>query len=218
MTGTEIIRGKLLGAIWEIRHTAVVLTALWLLGVLVGSVHPLGLLAALLELAAFTWFAAALGTWISLRSRYTMQAVVRVKAILLLLNGGSLLLTLPILGVRPLALTACGPLLLALSLASHGDLHGKPAAGSFGPVPDPVLGAVWVGHGPEMALTCLASVLGAALGAWALTRSSCRGFDACLDRPTLTGSSADSAGVASSGVPSRPRTRLRSLRQPLKLG
>ena len=156
LTGTEIIRAKMLGAIWEIRHTAIVLAALWLLGVLVGSVHPLGLLAALIELAAFTWFTAALGTWISLRARHTMQAMGRVMASLLLISGGSLLVTLPILAVRPLALTACGPLLLALTLASHGDLQGKPAAGSFGLVPDSVLGAVWVGRGPEMALTCLA--------------------------------------------------------------
>ena len=140
-------------------------------------------------------------------------------ASLLLLSGGSLLVTLPILGVRPLALTACGPLLLALTLASHGDLQGKPAAGSFGPLPDSVLGAVWVGRGPEMALTCVASVLGAVLGAWALTRSACRGFDACLDRPTLTGSIGGlRRGASSSGVPSRPRIRLRSLRHPLKLG
>jgi ABC-type transport system involved in multi-copper enzyme maturation permease subunit len=210
LTGTEIIRAKLLGAIWEIRHTAVVLTAIWLLGVLVGSVHPLGLVAALAELAAYAALAAALGTWISLRARHTMQAMAHVMASLLLLSGGSLLVALPILGLRPLALTACGPLLLAFTLASHGDLAGKPAAGSFGPMPDWMLGAVWDGNGPEMTLTCLASVLGAAVCAWALIRSACRGFDACLDRPSLAGPEAVVAGVSSSGVPSRPRTRLRS--------
>ena len=218
LSGTEIIRAKLLGAIWEIRHTAVVLTALWFLGVLVGSVHPLGLVAALIELAAFTWFTAALGMWISLRARHTMQAMARVMGSLLLLGGGSLLITLPILSLRPLALTPCGPLLLALVLASHGDLQGKPAPGSFGPCPDSVLGAIWVGRGPEMVLTCLVSVLGAMLGAWALTRSACRGFDACLDRPTLTGPSAVSPGVSCSGVPSRPRFRRRLLRQPVNRG
>ena len=209
LTGTEIIRAKMLGAIWEIRHTAIILAALWLVGVLVGSVHPVGLLAALFELAAFTWFTAALGTWISLRARHTMQALGRVIASLLLVSGGSLLVTLPILAVRPLALAACGPLLLALTLASHGDLQGRPATGSFGPCPDSVLQAVWVGRGSEMALACLLSAVGAALGAWALTRSSCRGFDACLDRPTLTGPSAVATVVCSLGVPSRPRSRLR---------
>ena len=91
LTGTEILRAKMLGAVWNIRHTAFLLLGLWLVGVLVGSVHPFGLLAVLAELAAFTWFTAALGTWISLRAQDTMRALARVMASLLLLNGGSLL-------------------------------------------------------------------------------------------------------------------------------
>jgi ABC-type transport system involved in multi-copper enzyme maturation permease subunit len=217
LTGSEIIRAKMLGAIWNVRHTAAVLTALWLVGVLAGSVHPLGLLAAAAELAAYTWLTTALGTWISLRAEHTMQAIGRVMARLLIVCGGSLLISVPMLGLRPLALAACGPLLLAFSLASSGDLQGRPASGSFGQVPDAVLAAIWVGRVPEMALTCLASVLGAALGAWALTRSACRGFDACLDRPTLGDSSSGPAAVATA-VPSRPRTRLRSLRSPVNRG
>jgi hypothetical protein len=165
------------GAVWNVRHTAGVLVGLWVLGLLVGSLHPLGVLAALAELATFTAFTAALGTWISLRARHTMQALARVMASLLLLNAGSLLLTLPVLGRRPLALAACGPLLLAAS--------------SFGLAPNPALDGFGAGQGqgqgPEMVLTCLVSVLGATAAAWVLTRSACRGFDAYLDRPAITG-------------------------------
>jgi ABC-type transport system involved in multi-copper enzyme maturation permease subunit len=211
LSGTEIIRAKMLGAIWNIRHTALVLSTLWLLGVLVGSVHPLGLVAGVAELAAYTWLTAALGTWISLRARHTMQAIGRTMASLLVVSGGSLLVTLPVMGIRPLSLTACGPLVLAFSLASAGDLQGQPASGSFAQVSDALLAAIWAGRVPEMVLTCLASTLSAALGAWVLTRSACRGFDACLDRPALAGP-ATSAPDATSVLPSRPRTRLRSLR------
>jgi hypothetical protein len=217
LSGTEIIRAKMLGAIWSIRHTALVLTALWLLGVLAGSVHPIGVLAAVVELAAYTWLTAALGTWVSLRASHTMQALGRVMASLLVVSGGSLLVTLPILGVRPLSLAACGPLVLAFSLASAGDLQGQPASGSFGQLSDATLAAIWAGRVPEMAVTCLLSVLGAALGAWVLTHSACRGFDAYLDRPALAGPVA-SAAEPTAAVPSRPRTRLRSIRHPVNRG
>jgi ABC-type transport system involved in multi-copper enzyme maturation permease subunit len=184
LTGTEILRAKRIGAVWSLRPTALVLAALWLAGVAAGSVHPLGLLAVLAELAAFTWFSAALGTWISLRSEQTMQALARVMACLLGLNGGALLIALPLLSLRPLALTGSGPLLLAASLVSYGEVQGRPAAGAFGVVPDAMVARFWAGRTPEMALACLLGVLGAALAAWALTRSACRGFDAWIDRPS----------------------------------
>jgi ABC-type transport system involved in multi-copper enzyme maturation permease subunit len=216
LTGTEIIRAKMLGAIWNIRQTALVLVGLWLLGVLAGSVHPLGLLAVLAELAAFTWFTAALGTWISLRSGHTMWALARVMASLLLLNGGSLLVALPLLSARPLALAGCAPLLMAASLASYGDVRGAPATGSLGLMSDSSLAAFWVGRGPEMALACSIGVLGSAVGAFVLTRSACRGFDGCLDRPTVSGPSAGEDFP--DGVPARPGTRLGTLRRPLNRG
>jgi hypothetical protein len=86
-----------------------------------------------------------------------------------------------------MALAACGPLLLAASLASPADIRGEPVAGSFGPGPNSALETIWSGHGPEMALTCLASVVGATLAAWLLARHACRGFDAYVDRPVITG-------------------------------
>ena len=210
LSGTEIIRAKLLGAIWEIRHTALVLTALWLLGVLVGSVHPLGLIAALAELAAYTGFTAAPGD-VDLTPCPAHDAGDGPRHGELASAQRRIVTGHAADPGRPSAGPDRGPLLLALTLASTGDLQGQPAAGSFGPMADWVLGAVWVGRGPEMVLTCLASVLGATLGAWALIRSSCHGFDACLDRPTLTGPGAVSAAMdASPGGPLRPRPRLRS--------
>jgi hypothetical protein len=191
LTGTELFRAEMLGAVWNIRYTAAVVVGLWGLGVLIESVHPLGMLAVLAEMAAFTAFTAALGTWISLRSRQTMQALARVMASLLVLGVGSPLLMTLALGQRPIALVACGPVLLAASLASPADIRGVPVAGSLGPGPNPALETIWSGYGPEMALTCLASALGAALAAWLLIRHACRGFDAYVDRPVITGPGMD---------------------------
>jgi ABC-type transport system involved in multi-copper enzyme maturation permease subunit len=183
LSGTEIIRGKMLGAIGNTRHTAVVLLSLWIAGVVTGAVHPLGLFAVVVELAVLFWFTAALGTWISLRARHTVQALARVMGALLFCFGGSLLAALPVLSLRPLALTAAGPLLLAVSLASYGEIAGKPLPGGFDVLSDTAVAACWAGHGPEMGLAWGTSVVVWSLAAWSLTRSACRSFDACHDRP-----------------------------------
>src|SRR5262249_40250742 len=54
LSGLEIVRGKLLGAVWGIGTTAFVFVLLALAGVLIGSVHPLGFALVLVEIAAFT--------------------------------------------------------------------------------------------------------------------------------------------------------------------
>ncbi len=157
LTGAEIVRAKLLGAVWNTRHMAIVLGLLGIVGILAGSLHPLGLLLALSELAAFTWFAAALGTWISLRTGATMGAVARVMACLLIVNGGPVLITLPLLSFRPLSLVGCPPALLAASLASYGEYSGGPVVSGPGSFWDTMLSELWVGHGTEMVVACLAS-------------------------------------------------------------
>jgi hypothetical protein len=183
LTGTQIIRAKILGAIGNTRYMAVVLMVLWMVGVGTGAVHPLGPVAAAVELAVLVVFTAALGTWISLRARHTMQALGRVMASLLVLFGGSFIAAVPVLGLRPLALAGSGPILLAASLASYAEVQGKPRAGAFGLVSDAAIAACWAGRAPEMALAWGLSGAGWALAAWLLARSACRRFDACHDRP-----------------------------------
>jgi hypothetical protein len=101
-----------------------VLIGLGIVGVLAGSLHPLGLVLALVEWVAFTGFAAALGIWTSLRTGDTMRAVARVLAGLLIILGGALLIGLPLLAFRPLALVGCPPALLVAALASSGEVWG----------------------------------------------------------------------------------------------
>lgn len=187
LTGTEIIRAKILGAIWGIRHTAVVLAALWLLGVLAGAVHPLGFVGALGELAVFTWFAASLGTWISLRSDQTMRAVARATGVLLAVNGLTLLAAIALGPEHPLAYAGCTPFVVAASLLSYGDVRGTAARSTLALFSDSWLASLWTEQGRAMVLACLAAAVGYAAAAWWLTRAACRGFDAQLDRPPLLG-------------------------------
>ena len=217
LSGMEIVRAKMLGAAWSTRHTAAVLVVLGLAGVLAGSLHPLGLLAVLLELAALTWFAAALGTWISLRSQDTTRAVARVMAGLVLVNGGSLLVTLPLLSFRPLAFVGCTPVLLAASLASYGDVLAQPAVSTLGSISDTGLSRLWFGHGTEMFVAVLANVLGYAAGAWALTRSAGRGFDAQLDRPPVMTSAVDEGDIGRRAPRPRYGFRRKDRRSPIRV-
>src|SRR5262249_33660196 len=54
LTGWEIFRAKMIGAAWRARWAPIALVALWGVGVVGGAVHPLGFVAALVVLAAFT--------------------------------------------------------------------------------------------------------------------------------------------------------------------
>jgi ABC-type transport system involved in multi-copper enzyme maturation permease subunit len=209
LTGAEIVRGKMLGGLWGTRHTAVVLGLLGIVGSLAGSLHPLGLVLALVELVAFTGFAAALGIWISLRTSDTMRSVARVMGGLLIVHGGSLLIGLSLRSFRPLALVGCPPSLLAAALASYGEILGRAGSSGTGGFWDTRLTELWVGHGSEMVVACLASVLVFTLGAWALVRSACRGFDARFDRPGMIAAPIDQGSSDRVGSGLRPEFRCR---------
>jgi ABC-type transport system involved in multi-copper enzyme maturation permease subunit len=200
LTSAQIVRGKMLGALWGARHTAVVLLLLGIVGVLAGSLHPLGVVLALCELVALAGFAAALGIWISLRSGDTIRAVARVMGCLLIVHGGSLLIGLSLRSFRPLALVGCPPSLLAAALASYGEILGRAGSSGTGGFWDTRLTELWVGHGSEMVVACLTSVLGSALGAGALVRSACRGFDVRFDRPGRIAAPMDSGLIAHSRI------------------
>jgi hypothetical protein len=156
-------------------------------GVLAGSLHPLGLVLVATELTAYVAFAAALGTWVSLRAGDTPRAVAATLAWLLLASVGPALVLVALWSARPLALAGCAPVMLVLSLASPGELLGRPATSSLGGITDAMAASAWAGHGTEVWLACLASVAGYATAAWGLTRSAYRGFDVQLDRPTVAG-------------------------------
>ena len=61
LTGWEILKGKVLGAVWAQRGFAFVPLGLWALGLATGAVHPLGLLGAVVAFAVVSWMVAALG-------------------------------------------------------------------------------------------------------------------------------------------------------------
>jgi ABC-type transport system involved in multi-copper enzyme maturation permease subunit len=61
LTPREVIRGKQLGSIWSARWLGIGLVSLLGAGLLLGAIHPLGLLAAVVLLLASAWLTAAIG-------------------------------------------------------------------------------------------------------------------------------------------------------------
>ncbi|HEV3122097.1 MAG TPA: ABC transporter permease, partial [Isosphaeraceae bacterium] len=53
LSGSEILRAKMLGAVWSMRWLLAVLFFLWTIGLLLGAVHPLGFFFGTIELALF---------------------------------------------------------------------------------------------------------------------------------------------------------------------
>ena len=181
LTGREILRAKMLGAIWKTRGLAFLMLALWMVGLLAGAVHPLGFLAALAGMAVSCWFLAALGVSVSLWSRDRGEATGRVLGPLMLFLGLSALPFL--LPGTASVLMAAGtmPFQTWASLLSYEDVHAAIHSG----VP-PQFAAIGIRSGAGARIVLAAWLIGTtaqAVGASLLTRSAVRGFDAAVGRP-----------------------------------
>ncbi len=138
---------------------------MWAVGLLAGALHPLGVVAAMAGLAVFSWLAAALGLFISLRARNTTRALVATIAVLILWNGDLAWMTRAPGGGAAL-LVGMPPYLEWASLVSYRDARAIGAAGLV--------------RAASAGLVVLALY---ALAAMALTLGASRAFDRLVDRP-----------------------------------
>ncbi len=170
LTPVEILRAKFLGALWSQRVLLVVMLGLWVLGLLLGALHPVGFLFGLIEMTVFSWFFIALGVRLSLTARSTMRAAGATIALLVLVNGGYLLLGLPILYFvdSPLAVCGCTPFLLGACLLRPGEW-------SAGNLPHDAYA--------DMIATSMFGVFLYATAAALLTAALVHRFDEWIDRP-----------------------------------
>ena len=165
--GVELIRGKILGAIWMFRVLIGFLLTSWVFGVLIGSVHPLGLVACVIELAVFTWFTAALGVTMSLRSKNTVQALTQTIGLLFMLNVGYMVVFLMFQTQTMLVVEGCIPFHFTVSLLGMDDLVTNRHPTTSEAVVVVVTGTILYG-----------------LGALVLTYRAIRSYDAVIDRPS----------------------------------
>lgn len=159
LTGAEIVRAKLLGALRGVTPLAAGLAALVGLGLVVGGLHPIAAVLVAIELATFTLFAASLGTVVSLWARTTLRSVVLTVAILAALNGGYLMCCVPMGANTALILTGVTPFVVAYSSMAFGQPDGPP-----------------FGEG-ELAAACVLSWLLYASAAFALTITAVGQYD-----------------------------------------
>ncbi len=182
LTGWEILRAKMLGSIWRARGVAFLMLALWVVGLLAGALHPLGFLAALAGMGVSSGFLAALGVSISMWSRDRGQATGRVLGPLMLSLGLS---ALPFIvpGMASVLLAAgTMPFLTWVSLVSYDDVHTAIRSGA---IPQFAVIGIRSGEGARIVLAAwLVSTIAQAIGAFLLTRSAIRGFEAAVGRPT----------------------------------
>jgi ABC-type transport system involved in multi-copper enzyme maturation permease subunit len=181
LTGWEIIRGKLVGAVWGLRGFGGLISLFWLLGLAAGAVHPLGLLLSLLVVGLLTWFVTALGTYASLTARTTSRALTITIATLLFLNVGYLGVLYPMIMVfsEPSEWRYPGvgvtPVLASGSLLSY-----RQAASIVGTAQDP---GQLDGLDYRGVLYGVMVLIGYAIAAAMLIRWSIRRFAALVDRP-----------------------------------
>ena len=87
LTGWEILRAKILGAIWNQRGFGAVMIFLWIVGLATGAVSLLGVFASIAIVAILTWLVAVVGIHTSLRSTSTSRSISSAITALCLFNG-----------------------------------------------------------------------------------------------------------------------------------
>ena len=122
LTGWEIVRAKILGAIWNQRGFGAVLIFVWSVALVTGVVYPTRVLASIAVVVLLTWLAAVIGVHASMRSHSTSRAVASTILTLSVFNGYPLLVISWFLGSlswnSSFAVVGAMPMLAAGPLAS----------------------------------------------------------------------------------------------------
>jgi drug/metabolite transporter (DMT)-like permease len=111
--------------VWTLLFTGICASALFLFAQMWAQARTSAVRAALifslepLFSAVFAWFIIALGVRMSLTARTTPRAAAATVAILILLNGGYLIVGFPLVALRStIILSGCSPFILGVSLLS----------------------------------------------------------------------------------------------------
>jgi ABC-type transport system involved in multi-copper enzyme maturation permease subunit len=170
LSGLEILRAKMMGAIWSMRGLWFGLLCVWLVGLLLGALHPLGLIFSSIELAVFLAFAAALGVSISMRAKSSLRAQVATIATLVFINGGYLLCCIPLEPDTFVIAAGSTPFIMAVCPLSYSDVA-----------------EFWNGlqrTSNQSAIACVAGFVIYSLAAFALAATAFESFDRVMDRPS----------------------------------
>ena len=132
LSGSEILRGKMLGVLWKVRKYIILLLTLWSIGLAAGAIHPLGFAASLIGLATSCWLSIVFGLYIGLDANDKTRQLWAIPFFLLLFSFFFSLIPLP-WGKTVLLGFGSMPFLTFLSLISYEDLQVGWKTGAFLP-------------------------------------------------------------------------------------
>ena len=174
----------MLATIWKVRSGALLLFVLWSIGLLAGSVHPVGFAAAVALLIVSISFMAALGTYSSLVSRDTAQASNRALIPALALSGSFLLCYLPTRFTTVFMGMGSIPFLNGLCLVTPGEIRDVINGDeTFRRLEE--MSIYSYENGLSVLLACLASIAVFSVAAIGFYHAALSRFDRIAGRPEL---------------------------------
>jgi ABC-type transport system involved in multi-copper enzyme maturation permease subunit len=182
LTAREILRSKILAALWQLRWLMTTLFVLWTIGLIAGAIHPLGYLAVVIELAAWTWFFLTRGTLASVQAKDQAAATgISMRLAMLLTFSCAVPELLPARLSSVLLGAGSSPFVNYLSLVSYRDVRAAMHYTAYPPLQ-------WIGlntgEGPLWVVaTCLIAIVAPALGGLYYWRYAVAHFDRLIDRP-----------------------------------
>lgn len=172
LTPGEIVWGKLIGALWSTRWIMGFWAVLVVSALLLGCLHPVGLILGLASATVYLGFSASLGHYLSLRSKTSARALTATVAILLVTNALYLIAMIPFDWQSTLPLVGVSPFVAAGSLLSYRDVNMTKIHGG-----DPL----------DFGLTGFLSLVLYGVASYFLTFSAIKDFDRAIDRPETEG-------------------------------
>jgi ABC-type Na+ efflux pump permease subunit len=182
LTARDILRSKMLAALWQMRSILITALVLWTIGLIAGAIHPLGYVAVVLELVATTWFFLARGTLASVRAKDLPTATGQsVRLAMLLTFSAAVPSLLPARLNSVLLGVGSSPFVSYISLVSYRDVRAALHYTAYPPLQWIKIatgeGALWV------VATCLIAIIAPALGGLYYWRYVNAHFDRLIDRP-----------------------------------
>jgi ABC-type Na+ efflux pump permease subunit len=182
LTARDILRSKMLAALWRMRALVATLLGLWAIGLVAGAIHPIGFLAAVLGLTSLIWLMLTFGVFISIGAKDAAATTGPTMGLIFMLTGsGALPLLLPARWSSVILGAGSPPFVSFLSLVSYRDVRNAWHYPAF-----PFL--QWIhlatGEGPlPVVATCLLGVVLPAFVGSYFWRFSVNNFDRLIDRP-----------------------------------
>jgi hypothetical protein len=87
LTPAEIVPAKQFGAVWSARRVGLALLAMWAAGLLLGAIHPLGVLATAIYITVIAWLIATIGVFASSFAKNSTRALLTTFIALLIFSA-----------------------------------------------------------------------------------------------------------------------------------